>query len=122
MTTNEEMRWRLRVKIKSLAAESRIIRADELKAKGDRYLGVRASLHSHRVGAVRFASRNAQLAYAFLRGKSYAQVEGNAKSKPHWPAVAGDVVRFSRRSSLAKDETLAELKAWAKGEAIEKAA
>jgi hypothetical protein len=98
----------LKVKIKSLAAEARIIRLEEDKAlcrkrgaaaytpsgapggdkkpkqkssphrKEDRY----QSLREHRVFDVRKEQRASLLAYAFIRGKSYAAVEKPHKDNP----------------------------------------
>lgn len=39
-------------------------------------------------------SREAQLAYAFLRGRSYRSVERDARSSPNWERVYGNVTRF----------------------------
>lgn len=85
----------LKVKIKSLAAESRIIRLEERKYKANRIVGrtdefegfvrhrkqtenvkaVRHGLYHHRVDEVRFEARHALLAYGFLRGVPYAKIE-----------------------------------------------
>lgn len=55
----------LKVKIKSLASESRIIRQEEYKSKGE----LRDQLHIHRVREVRNESRATHLAYDFLRSR-----------------------------------------------------
>lgn len=80
----------LKVKIKSLAAESRIIRKEERKALGSGRWALKAQkttgeveaeyerynrLRHHRVHAVRDEARASLLAYGFLRGKAYGQVE-----------------------------------------------
>lgn len=65
----------LRVNVKSLAAEARIIRQEEQRCGFNYY----QQLHLHRVNQLRKESRIAQLALAFLRGRTYAQVEGCAK-------------------------------------------
>lgn len=57
----------LKVKIKHLAAEARIIRFEELKSFGSQ----RDSLAVHRRTVVRDAARQAQIAYALIRGKDY---------------------------------------------------
>lgn len=62
----------LKVKIKSLAAESKIIRAEEKKSRKT----LREELYHHRTRDVRRESRAAQLAYAYLRGKSLKDTEG----------------------------------------------
>lgn len=77
-------RQSLRVKIKSLAEEARIIRQEERRVRGSRADTQRGYLHWHRVNIVRAEARAAQLAYAFLRGnRSYKQTEPNA-SEPVW--------------------------------------
>ncbi len=67
------MKTHLKIKIKSLAAESRIIRLEEKKWRGGHPM--RISLWDHRVKAVRNEARAALLAYGFLRGRTYRQVE-----------------------------------------------
>ncbi len=74
----------LKVKVKSLAAESKIIRLEERRAQTT---DARASLHQHRVGVVRLAARNTLLAYGYLRGRSYRQLEASCKRPPDWSAV-----------------------------------
>lgn len=64
----------LKVKIKSLAEESRIIRKEELKTSGE----LREGLYQHRIWDVRGEARAALMAYAYLRGKSVESVEPNA--------------------------------------------
>lgn len=62
---------KLRVKIKSLAEEAKIIRVEERRANqaGDYYL--QSSLREHRVGIVRDVSRQTLIAYQYLRGIPY---------------------------------------------------
>lgn len=62
---------RLRVNIKSLAAESKIIR-DECKRCGAAYFN---QLVEHRRGKLRYESRLAQLALTYLRGRPYRMIE-----------------------------------------------
>jgi len=72
---------RLRVKIKHLAAESRIIRSEERRARnGD----VRRSLHNHRVTGLRDEARHTLLTYAAVRGIPYQVVEQRAENAPSW--------------------------------------
>ena len=86
------MKVYLKVKIKSLAAEATIIRKEENKAKGSfRYLKNKTGmedeyrreqakwfgLYSHRTQDVRKEARASQLAYAYIRGKSFSDVEAN---------------------------------------------
>ena len=81
----------LKVKIKSLAAESKIIRKEEFRAPSQYE---RNNLALHRRGIVRSTARHSLLAYGFLRGRSYAQMEGKAFSPPNWDQVRKDVEKF----------------------------
>jgi hypothetical protein len=82
----------LKVKIKSLAAEAKIIRFHERKANGGTAL--RSSLHGHRVHPVRHEARHALLVYAFLRGKKLSQVEQKSKTPPDKKRLKDLVKRF----------------------------
>lgn len=98
----------LKVKIKSLAAEARIIRLEERLALGARlhdgadglpvYRGRDAKLHSelheHRVRDVRQEQRSSLLAYAFLRGVPLAACEAKCKVPPDWKRVGQIVEKF----------------------------
>lgn len=58
-------RRHLKIKIKSLAEEARIIRAEERKVRGmDRW-----NLQHHRKTRVRNAARRSLIAYAIIRGR-----------------------------------------------------
>ena len=65
----------LRVKIKSLAEEARIIRKEERKALDHSDRATYEGLRKHRTQDVRGEARAAQLAYAFVRGRPYAKIE-----------------------------------------------
>lgn len=81
-----DRREMLRVKVKSLAEEARIIRREEHRNWGT----LRDELHLHRVGVVRREARAAHLAYGFIRGRSYSQMEGKLKDPrngPDWEKV-----------------------------------
>jgi hypothetical protein len=95
----------LKIKIMSLAAEARIIRNEERKWRGDH--PVRFGLREHRVTVVRDEARVAQLAYGFVRGRSYAQLESNPKSTPNWARVATLAARYGD-----KKVTLEQVMAW----------
>lgn len=106
----------LKVKIKSLAAESRIIRAEERKAGPV----LRRTLDIHRRGVVRSEARITQLAYGFLRGRRYRQMERTAASPPDWQRVRQHVERFgacwdsgaSRPSEDLKQRQLKQAELW----------
>lgn len=88
----------LKVKIKSLAAEAQIIRAEERVWKAREISEGRPTffgLRHHRVIDVRNEARVALLAYGFIRGVSYARMEGpGTKSWPNWTRVAQLVAKY----------------------------
>ena len=67
----------MRVKVKSLAAEAGIIRAEERRALSGRKpdWDLYVSLRDHRRREVRKEQRSAMLAYAFIRGREYGRCE-----------------------------------------------
>lgn len=114
MTGHKPMVAELRVKVKSLAAEARIIRLEERRA---RTTAARESLYFHRIRDVRREARAALLAYAFIRGRDYATCEKPGKwNPPDLVRVQQLVVKFGVRPSLASKGMLEqELKAWIAG-------
>lgn len=71
----------LKIKLKSLAAEAVIIRNEELKARYSKRPEVqelREEMHKHRVKDLREESRATLLAYSFIRGKKYRDIEGRS--------------------------------------------
>jgi hypothetical protein len=81
----------LRVNVKSLASEAKIIR-HEVKKSGDRE--VADSLHAHRMTRLKPEARLANLALAYVKGKNYSQVENNSKTKPSASALTRKLKRF----------------------------
>lgn len=80
----------LKIKIKSLAAEAKIIRAEEKKHTKCNEFGynpIRWGLRDHRVTVVRSEARHTLLAYGFLRGRSYRQMEPTSEGLPNWDRV-----------------------------------
>lgn len=98
----------LRVKIKSLAGEARIIKHEEdktvaaikcatrrgLDAAAKKGTHILYSLHHHRTWEVRSAARYALLAYAFLRGVPYEALERNPLEHPNMERLCSQVLRF----------------------------
>lgn len=80
----------LRVKVKSLAAEARIIRHETARASKD----IRSDLSHHRRTVVRTAARNTLIAYAFVRGQAYRDVEPKADTQPNWKEVERMVKQY----------------------------
>lgn len=95
--TREPMTWQqiklrhLKVKIKSLAAEARIIRAMEGKTS-DNYC--RNSLRLHRIEDVREEARHSQLAYAYLRKRPYSKAEKKGSRQVNQVKLAKLIDRF----------------------------
>lgn len=56
------------------------------------------SLHSHRVGRLRWAARDNHLAYGFLRGTPYRRIEQTTRCVPVWR----DVEKIARRFYAGK--------------------
>ena len=98
---NPSLRF-LKVTIKSLSAEARIIRLEETRSRGE----LRAALSGHRRGEVRREVRSAFVAYGYLRGRPYQVVEPRVKSPPDWTRVERLVAKYGL--GCAKDG----LKGW----------
>lgn len=93
----------LKVKLKTLAEESRIIRKEEFKAYDDM---LRNELVSHRRGVVRPEARATHVAYGFLRGRDYERIEGGAYTAPDWTKIERMVKQygnFTENPSLLED-------------------
>ena len=91
----------LKVKIKSLAAEARIIRAEEGKRKGKDNEEERAGLHEHRVRVVRSEQRHTLLAYGFIRGRALEQIEPKSTTPVDWKKVKGMVERYGAYGAVS---------------------
>lgn len=129
----------LKVKIKSLAAESKIIRLEEerLKRKANnakedefetkqKFWSLFLRLNEHRTKDVRIETRHSLIAYAYIRKVSYMAVEGGArwrrepfdKQAPDWGRIRDLVMKYGSVPSwgLSKDgkeRVLKEIKEWA---------
>lgn len=86
----------LRVNVKSLAHESRIIRQEERRTR-DRF--ARNGLAQHRRLRVRLEARAAQLALAAVRGVPYLRVEPKTRTTPDWERVREKALRHLTRDS-----------------------
>jgi hypothetical protein len=114
----------LRVKIKSLAAEARIIRAEE--ALHPRSSREHQSLSHHRREVVSREQRAALVALAFVRGVPYAAVERNPRCNrrpfdrpgPDWSRVAKLASRYGR-TNLAEKQVWEAIVAWRSAVACE---
>lgn len=87
----KDLRTFLKIKIKSLAAEARIIRSETAKKhRAD----IKNGLANHRRLVVRRAMRNTLIAYAFIRGRSYKSIEPKCATPPDWPAIRNMVAKY----------------------------
>ncbi len=100
------MRVYLKIKIKSLAAEAQIIRQETRKYKGDH--PARIGLYHHRVGDVRLESRSACLAYGFLRGRTYQQMEQWCHTGPDFKRIEQLVTKYGEDDPRERLQRLAE--------------
>ena len=87
---------KLRVNVKSLAAEAKIIREEIRRAETTE---ARQALHDHRMTRVRPEARLAHLALAFTRGRPYKMAESTAKSAP----VVAELVKKITRVAWVSD-------------------
>lgn len=103
----------LKVKIKSLAEEAKIIRKEEQRPHRDTdecgYSAERTGLREHRITVVRSAARHALLAYGFIRGRKYQNIEPEGSSEPNWEEVKRQVLKYGPRTG---DRTKLENEFW----------
>ncbi len=97
----------LKVKIKSLAAEARIIRHEELIRRGKHWASKGTPFYFHRIGPLRKTIRENHLAYGFLKGRTYRQLEQHPKSVPNWKNVLKHINKFSSEN---RDQNIAFVK------------
>ncbi len=106
----KDRRKMLKVKIKSLAEEARIIRLEERRSKAGGWQ--QCELHLHRVLDVRKEQRVSLLAYAFIRGVPLAATEPKSSTPPDWSRVAKLVEKFGTADYSAKESQAASLAEW----------
>lgn len=86
----EERTIHLRIKVKSLVEEARIIRHEAKKEKGM----VKWGLNQHRKTVVRDHARHNLLAYGILVGVPYGRMEHRCREKPNFSRVETLARRF----------------------------
>lgn len=126
----------LKIKVVSLAAESKLIRDEEKKLKwklwaargranfrrdqanlmSQPYVGPLPEqlmpdegLYLHRVKDVRRESRSANIAYGFVRGRRYDQIERFSWTQPDWNRVKRLATKYTDKPI---EETEAQFDAW----------
>lgn len=98
-TTIIDRREMLRVKLKSLAEEARIIRKEEQRTFGQ----LQNELHLHRVNELRAEARATHIAYCLIKGRTLAQIEPiRYKGWPIYVAEAADKKLFERVAAMIK--------------------
>lgn len=103
----------LKVKIKSLAEEARIIRLEERRSRAGSQQ--QSELHQHRVMDVRKEQRCSLIAYAFLRGVPLAKCEAKCRFAPDWKRVAQIVEKFGTGVTNHRGEQLGRFHEWRAG-------
>ena len=81
----------LKVKVKSLAEEARIIRREERRARDP---DLKLELATHRRNTVRREARHSLLALGYLRGRAYRAMERTCHQGPGWEEVERMVRRY----------------------------
>lgn len=106
------MKVYLKIKIKSLAAEASIIRQEERKygKESAEFKGLKL----HRIREVRSESRSAQLAYGFLNGKKYRQLENKSHTDPDIGRIVDLVYKYGsyNHRKISKQDIAAEIMNW----------
>ena len=97
------MKIELKIKLISLGLEAQAIRRIERKLKskpgyrvdGSNTRKAFTSIQNHRRNDIRRAARHSHLAYGFLRGRAYAEIERSTYTNPDWDQVSRIAKRFS---------------------------
>ncbi len=103
----------LMIKSKSLAAEARIIRHAELRAKKEGRRSLRQGLYYHRIEIVRPEARATNLAYGFLRGRKLREIEQRwhpHRKRPDWTVVQSMIERYCEGDKRDAVQKFAEWK------------
>lgn len=105
------MSTRLKIKLKSLAEEVRIIRKEESKLKGQ-WAWKAQRLYEHRISHLRPIIRNTHIAYGFIKGHLYHKIETNFKTYPDWSEVKTMIKKYGSREDYEKVVKFVEGKTW----------
>jgi hypothetical protein len=132
----------LRIKIKHLALEPELLKLEMRRVRArahykalstamqagqntapyeDPWLAI--ELRNHRLMEIRPEARCAQIAYGFLRGRTYRQVEAKSKRTPDWKRIAEIALKYGDYpNGTRKDAVLDGLTRWSEVESKAKAA
>ncbi|MCH9735849.1 MAG: hypothetical protein K0U78_15075 [Actinomycetia bacterium] len=103
----------LKIKLKNLAEESRIIRQKEKKLRGPNWGSKSNFFREHRVRVVRHEARHSHVIYGYLRGLEYKQIESNPKTELDSKTLKRILKSFSR--SYEAKSHFGVLENWLKG-------
>ena len=100
----KDRREMLRVKLKSLAEEARMIRKEECKTNGE----LRAELHMHRIGIVRSEARATHLAYGLIKGRRLEAIEKpkEPRSPVVWDRVKKMITKYGPTNAEINKEVI----------------
>lgn len=118
------MKIELKIKLISLGLEAQAIKRIERKLKskpgykvdGSNTRKAFKSIQDHRRHDIRREARHSHLAYGFLRGRDYIQMELSAYTKPDWSKVESIAKRFSDQDPRIFAQTFEEWKQNAKAQ------
>jgi hypothetical protein len=122
-STVKDRRKLLKIKLKSLAAEARIIRQEERRTKD---LVLRNEMTNHRRNEVRGEARHTHIAYGYVLGRTYAQIEPGAKRVVDWHKVSYMILQYGppppkgvSHRDHGKTVSIEALQAWSVGGATD---
>ena len=110
----------LKIKLKHLAEEARIIKHQEQKMRGKNWGAQSAYFREHRIHGVRPECRATHIAYGFLRGRTYEQIEGSRRRNldTHYTGkLWARVLMMVRKYGTERNESLVktQLRNWQSG-------
>lgn len=86
----------LKIKVKSLAEEARIIRKEERKTHGV----LRHEMWDHRTKYLRAIARDTHIAYGLIRGRTLDQIEPKRYSEPNWDAIDKMIKKYGPKGGI----------------------
>ena len=105
----------LRVKIKDLAYEAKLIRIEESRANQAQNYTLQNQLHEHRIRKVRAAARETLLAYMYLRNFPYEAIE-----QPDSKSISSEGIKRIERMVRVYGGVTFDFEEWKKGKRMTK--
>lgn len=94
----------LKIKVRSLMAESQIIRHQVSKLGGKNWSYLASPLQEYRRVSLRAEARDTHIAYGFLKGRSYIEIESTVKRPADWDNIARMVKKYGNARLVDKLE------------------